>query len=256
MRSVLVRCTLALLMLGISNAQAHFQTIIPSADIVDHPEQRTLALELQFTHPMNRGPTMEMAKPRQFGVINPAGQQNLLDTLKPFTLDGKTAYRSQYMIHEPGDHIFFVEPSPYWEPAEQKMIVHYAKVVVDAYAGDSMWQQTVGFPVEIDPLTRPYGLWTGNQFQGVVLQQGQPVPFANIEVEWLNDGSFSPPADAFVTQQLKADANGTFSYVMPRAGWWGFAALFEGSEPIPGTDEQSVNVEQGAIIWVYSRDMK
>ena len=28
-----------------------------------------------------------------------------------------------------------------------------------------------------------------------------------------------------VTQTIKADPNGIFTYAAPKAGWWGFAAL-------------------------------
>ncbi|WP_428624082.1 DUF4198 domain-containing protein, partial [Sedimenticola sp.] len=156
----------------------------------------------------------------------------------------------------PGDYLFYLQPAPYWEPAEGKMIEHYTKVVVDAFDGASDWDRLVGFPVEIEPLVRPYGLWTGNLFQGVVKRNNEPVPFARLEIEWLNDGSVTPPADAYLTQVIKADANGTFSYALPRAGWWGFAALLEGPDKLPGPDGAAVPVEQGALIWVFARDMK
>ena len=85
---------------------------------------------------------------------------------------GKTAWTLTEDLPEPGAAIFFVEPQPYWEPAEGKYIVHYAKVVVDSCASGEGWDALVGLPVEIEPLTRPTGLWTGNLFTGVVLKHG------------------------------------------------------------------------------------
>jgi cobalt/nickel transport protein len=111
-------------------------------------------------------------------------------------------------------------------------------------------------PVEIRPLVRPYGVWTGNVFRGVVLRNGKPVPFAEIEVEWMNDGSITPPSDAFITQVIKADASGAFSYAMPRAGWWGFAALVEGDKKMKSPTGKDVPVELGALMWVRAVDMK
>ena len=119
-----------------------------------------------------------------------------------------------------GAAVFFVEPQRYWEPAENKWITHYAKVVVDAYASGEGWNALVGLPVEIQPLTRPTGLWTGNEFRGIVLRDGKPVPFAEIEVEFVNDGSIKAPNEAFDTQVITADQSGVFGYAMPRAGWW------------------------------------
>jgi cobalt/nickel transport protein len=160
-----------------------------------------------------------------------------------------------HALAEPGAAIFFVEPQPYWEPAEGKYIVHYAKVVVDSYASGEGWDELVGLPVEIRPLTRPTGLWTGNVFSGVVLKDGAPVPFAEVEVEFINDGSVTPPNDAFVTQVITADANGTFTYAMPRGGWWGFAALIEGDTPMTSPEGEQVPVENGALMWVKATDM-
>jgi cobalt/nickel transport protein len=236
-------------------AVAHFQELIPSAEIVDANTGNQVMLALSFTHPMARGPVMPMGRPAQFGVLGPTGREDLADSLRSTNLDGKTAYRADYRFRRPGDYVFYVEPAPYWEPGEGRMIVHYTKTVVDAFGAEAGWDAMVGFPVEIEPLVRPYGLWTGNLFRGIVRKGGEPVPFAEVEVEWRNDGSVRPPADPFITQVIKADAAGVFAYAMPRAGWWGFAALIEGDRPMTNPDGELVPVEQGALIWVRTRDM-
>lgn len=246
----------AALLAGPALALAHFQELIPSTDIVTEQSGPNVGLSLTFTHPMSGGPAMAMGTPVQFGVLGPQGKEDLRKRLAATLVDGKRAFRADYAVKRPGDYVFYVEPAPYWEPAEGVMIVHYTKVVVDAYGAEEGWDAAVGFPVEIEPLVRPYGLWTGNLFQGVVKRDGKPVPFAEVEVEWHNDGSVSAPADPFVTQVVKADANGTFSYVMPRAGWWGFAALLEGDRPMKNPEGREVPVEMGALIWVHTRDMR
>jgi cobalt/nickel transport protein len=81
-----------------------------------------------------------------------------------------------------------------------------------------------------------------------------------VEVEYLNEspGNASvvkAPADPYVTQVVKADANGVFSYAMPRAGWWGFAALSEADWKIKHGEEEK-GVEIGAVYWVRTRDMR
>jgi cobalt/nickel transport protein len=206
---------------------------------------------------MEQGPVMEMAPPRRFGVLVGGKRTDLMDTLKRRRIDGKTAYTSSYEVSRPGDHVFYLEPAPYWEPAEQKMIIHYTKVVVDGLGGGEGWDRMVGLPVEIEPLVRPYGLWTGNVFRGIVRKDGRPVPFAEIEVEYYNEGrKVGIPSDAFVTQVIKADADGVFCYAMPRSGWWGFAALIDGEEKMEGPEGRKVGVELGALIWVRTVDMK
>lgn len=237
-----------------ASASAHFQELIPSDDVLTDGGQVTL--DLVFTHPMDRGPTMDMAMPRRFGVMRGDTITDLTDRLEERKVDDQRAWQARDDVKEPGAAIYFVEPQPYWEAAEKKFIVHYAKVLVDGFASGENWDRLVGLPVEIEPLTRPTGLWTGNIFTGVVRKNGQPVPNAEIEVEYVNDGSVSVPNPAFVTQVLKADGEGKFSYAMPRAGWWGFAALTEADEPMKRPDGSFAPVEVGGLIWIKATDMK
>jgi cobalt/nickel transport protein len=242
------------MLFGISSAEAHFQEILPTTDRFG-ADSGNLGIDLVFTHPMSRGPTMTMPSPTRFGVVGPQGEVNLLPSLTEKPVDGMMAWTAQYEPAEPGDYVFFVEPRPYWEPAEGKSIIHYSKVVVDAYDWGGDWDRMVGLPVEIEPLVRPYGLWTGNLFSGIVRHNGEPVPFAKIEVEWVNDGSLTPPSDAFNTQVIKADGNGVFHYAMPHSGWWGFAALIEADYKLPAPNGTPQPVELGGLIWVQALDM-
>ncbi|MEW6428851.1 MAG: DUF4198 domain-containing protein [Thermodesulfobacteriota bacterium] len=245
-------------------AQAHFGVVLPSDDIVAQDDSRDLTLQVKFIHPME-GHYMEMAKPKRFGVVQGGKQQDLLDTL--VAAKGKdigqkeefTFWKADYRIRRPGDSTFFVEPAPYWEPAEDKHIVHYTKVCVNALGLEADWDEPVGLETEIVPLTRPYGLWTGNVFTGRVLLRGKPVPGAEVEIEYLNESPDNPgrvpaPADPFVTQVVKADAGGVFTYAMPRRGWWGFAALSEADWTLDHEGKPK-HVEIGAVYWVHTTDM-
>lgn len=235
--------------------QAHFVEMIPSQPIVQDASQANLDLAIRFTHPMEQGPVMAMAAPEKLTLWHEGKTTDLTDQLQR-PAGAPNSWQLNHAIQAPGDHTFIIQPVPYWEPAEGKMIVHYTKLVVDAYSGEGDWFETHDLPVEIQPLSRPYGLWTGNQFRGVVLKDGKPEPFAEVEVEWRNDGSVKAPADAFVTQVVLADANGTFSYTMPRAGWWGFAALVEADKTTVNPEGKQVPVELGGLIWVNTQDMK
>jgi cobalt/nickel transport protein len=235
---------------------AHFQVLLPHTDVIGPDDDRGIRLELVFTHPMENGPVMDMGPPRRFGVMVGEEQTDLLAQLQPLSVDGKHAYRAEYRFRQPGDHVFYLEPAPYWEPAEQKMLIHYTKVVVDVMGGGGGWDRMVGLPVEIEPLVRPYGLWAGNAFRGIVRHNGKPVPFAEVEVEYLNrDGKVQPPNDALVTQVVKADAHGVFSYTIPWAGWWGFAALVDADEKMPNPAGELVEVELGGLIWVQAVEL-
>lgn len=237
-------------------ATAHFVVLLPDRDVVDASDRRPLSLELLFTHPMEQGPVMEMARPKQVGVLIEGKKTDLGPSLEPGKREGKTVYALNHRFARPADYVFYVEPAPYWEPGERKWIVHYTKVVVSFGGAEQGWDAALGMPVEIEPLVRPYGLWTGNAFRGIVKRNGRPVPFATLEVEYNNAGrKVQPPSEAFITQVIKADGQGVFSYSIPKAGWWGFAALVDGDQKLPAPDGQPADVELGGLIWVRAVDM-
>jgi cobalt/nickel transport protein len=242
-----------------SYASAHFAMIIPSDDVVGANDAKKISISVQFTHPFEGGPLMQMDKPKKFGVVVDGKVTDLLGTLKEEKVGGKSVWKTSYTIKRPADYAFFVLPQPYWEPAEDKFIVHATKVIVDGLGAEEGWDTPIakaaGLPCEIIPLTRPYSLYAGNSFTGQVFMGGKPVPNAEVEVEWWGKGKTKAPTETHVTQVVKANAQGVFSFAMPKAGWWGFAALMEGPEKIKfeGKDK---NVEVGAVIWVHAYPMQ
>jgi cobalt/nickel transport protein len=235
------------------SAFAHFGMLIPSQATVSKADPKTLDLQISFSHPMEVV-GMDMAKPKAFGVMAGGSKQDLLGTLKPIQVMGKAAWSSQFNIKKPGVYIFHMEPEPYWEPAEDSFIVHYTKVVVPAFGDEEGWDKEVGHKIEIVPLTRPFGLYAGNVFQGVVMLDGKKMPYAEVEVEFYNkDEKAEAPTEYMVTQVVKADRNGVFTYAAPQAGWWGFAALTTADSKLK-KDGKEKAVEIGGVIWVYFHD--
>jgi cobalt/nickel transport protein len=229
---------------------AHFLVIKPSTVFSNGAK---VALDILFTHPMNQQHAMDLTAPEEFGVMAKGEKTDLADTLKGAKVNGKSAFTSGYTPGMPGDHIFYAVPTPYYEEAEDIYIQQCCKVVVNAFGESDGWDASVGMPVEIEPLVRPYGLWTGMIFRGVVTHEGRPVPGAEIEVEyWNGDGRVRTPNEMAEVQTIKADAAGTFSFALPKAGWWGFAALGAGGEQTYKGKELSLD----AVMWVHCEDVK
>jgi cobalt/nickel transport protein len=229
--------------------------IIPSDDIISKQDKKEVMLKVQFIHPFE-GHYMNIEMPNTFGALFAEKKEDLLPALKKKAVKGHTTWEASFKIKQPGDYIFFVEPAPYWEPAEEAFIIHYTKVVVNALGLEEGWDAEIGLKTEIVPLTRPYGLWSGNVFQGIVKVDSKPVPYAEVEVEYYNeDGKVKSPADPYITQVIKADENGVFTYAMPKAGWWGFAALNTADYKLKH-DGKEYPVEIGAVLWVKTRDMR
>lgn len=245
MRLVKLFLTLVALLIPIS-AFAHFGLIIPSSNTAESSKDREINFLIAFIHPMElKG--MDMEKPQKFGLFLKGKQEDLTNTLKPNTYLGHKAWVGTYSLKRPGVYQFFSEPKPYFEPAEDIYIIHYTKTYVAAFGAEEGWDEPIGLTTEIVPLSRPFGLYAGNTFQGQVLLKGKPVPNCEVEVEFFNQqGKAKAPGEYYITQVVKTDNNGIFTYTPPAPGWWGFSALNTADYKIKGKD-----VELGAVLWLY-----
>ena len=241
--------TLCLVLALSAPAHAHFGMVVPDANIVTKDGPREVRLDIRFWHPMeNQG--MNMEKPK-LEVFSMGKKQDVSGALAPAAIDGKQAWTAAHQFKAPGVSVFAVTPQPYWEPAEKKFIQHLSKTVVCALGGDEGWDKPVGLKVEIVPMVKPFALYAGNCFTGKALFKGKPLANADVEIEFYNkDGAVKAPDEAYVTQVVKTDAGGVFTYAAPWAGWWGFAALAEDDAKLK-KDGKDMPVELGGIIWVY-----
>jgi cobalt/nickel transport protein len=243
--------TAVLFILCSPGAHAHFGMIIPSDDIVSQGDANRVSLKLAFAHPFEMQ-GMSLEKPQSFWVMTGREKADLTGTLRQIKFLKERAWESSYTFKRPGVYSFAMEPRPYWEPAEDSYIIHYTKVIMSAFGLEDGWDAEMGLKTEIVPLTRPFGLYAGNVFQGVVKLDGKAVPNCDVEVELYNEKNrFKAPADSFITQVVRTDANGVFTYAAPKAGWWGFAALNASDRKIDEKD-----VELGAVLWVRFHDMQ
>jgi len=183
MKKLLFCCVLGLFILGAYGMVfAHYGMIIPSDSMVMQGESKNVKVTLSFSHPFE-GEGMELVKPKVFGVMANGKKQDLLGKLGKARVMGHTAWDVEYTIKRPGVYMFYMEPKPYWEPAEDCFIVHYTKTVVTAFGDDEGWDEEIGLKTEIVPLSKQFGLYAGNVFQGIVKMDGKPVPYCEVEVE-------------------------------------------------------------------------
>lgn len=236
-----------------TSALAHYGMIIPSDNMVGQDDGRSVTVTLSFSHPFE-GNGMVLDEPVAFGVTHEGERTDLLGDLQDTQVMGQPAFMLNYQLERPGTYVFAMEPQPYWEEGEDSYIVHHTKTYVSAFGEDGGWDAELGLRTEIVPLSKPFGLWSGNVFQGVVMLDGEPVPNSEVEVEYYNqDGSAEVPSDLMITQTVKADADGVFTYATPSSGWWGFAALNTAPETMDHEGEEKP-VELGAVLWVRFED--
>lgn len=255
-------------------AQAHFMMAYTPETALEKAQD--LDMRFVFTHPAEAGHMMDMGGVKEFYALyqrgdSPAKKIDLKDTLQEITWKNPDSSAPAYKTLIPrkdmrnmGDYMFVFVPGYYYEKEEDCYMQQITKLLVNVGGIPGNWNTPAGLPCEIVPLAKPYGLWTGNVFQGQVLSQGKPVANAEIEVEYMShqpdlaknalpvEATVDYPNGTLVTQTIFTDANGVFTYALPKAGWWGFAALGVG----PDTKHEGKDLSQDAVIWVQAVDMK
>lgn len=227
-----------------------------------------MILKLVFTHPYEAGHTMKMEKPEYFHTIHKGKKSDLLSTLKPITWTSLTnsaqAWEASYKTRGMGDWVFCLKPAPYLEGSEDVYIQQFTKTIFNVGTMPTDWESEVGMAAEIVPLNKPYNMLVGNVFRGIVKSNGKPVPFAEIEVEYVNHNpdmennkfdeveNASTPASFGWPTGIRANAQGEFSYGLAHSGWWGFCALGVG----PEKEHDGKELSQDAVIWVEAVNMK
>lgn len=265
---------LALLTMALP-AQAHFMMVYTPETALEKAE-KDLDFRIVFTHPAEAGHTMDMGGVQEFYAMYKRGDSkaekiDFKSLVKEITWKNPESSNKAYSVLVPkksvrsmGDYVFVLVPGYYMEKEEDVYMQQIAKLMVNVGGIPGNWAEPVGLPCEIVPLAKPYGLWAGNVFVGQVLSEGKPVAGAEIEVEFMSHmpdlasnsmpakSSVEYPNGVLVTQSIVTDAQGYFTYGIPKAGWWGFAALGVG----PAKEYKGKELSQDAVIWVQAVDMK
>ncbi|KUF12443.1 DUF4198 domain-containing protein [Pseudoponticoccus marisrubri] len=244
-------------------ASAHFLLQYTTDAMIARPGD--VPVKLIFWHPFENGQVMDLARPREFFVVHRGERTDLMDGLAPITFEGAenagAAFRGTVPVKRSGDYVLVTVPEPYFEETEDIYIQQLTKVVLNRNGLPTDWAEPVGLPVEILPLNKPYNVLAGSTFTGRVMAEGAPVAGAEIEIEYMaaepdmdsaraTDPTASPPPGGAVV--ALSDANGYFTFGIPRAGYWGFAALGAG----PVTEHDGKELSQDAVLWIRAWDME
>jgi len=253
----------AALMLTAAPALAHFQLAYTPEVNLDRPGE--VPMKFFFWHPMENGHAMDMTAPEELAVYFKGEKIDLTDRLSAVTFPAAhneaQGYEATIPVKRNGDYIIAFTPAPYYEESEDIYIQQITKSFLNKGGIPTGWNEPVGLPTEIVPLNKPTNLIAGSTFSGVVLSDGKPVAGAEIEIEYMvappdmeTNRPAEPSAEPLPGGALVAitDANGVFTFGVPKAGFWGFAALGSG----PATEHEGKELSQDAVLWVRAYDMK
>lgn len=219
-------------------AAAHFTTLIPEAPAAERG--KPLNFLLFWGHPFERV-IFDTPAPERLVALAPSGKVEALAT----EAAGRER-RVRLTPRERGDHLVVARSAVY--EVEGERIRDHVKVVVHVLTQQG-WDRAAGEPMEIVPLTRPYGLRPGVAFRAQVLNGGRPLAGAPVEVEAYSPVAPHPatlPADEWITGVVKTDPNGVFTATLPHRGWWVLGA----ARPAADEDGKAPLVER-ALLWVY-----
>lgn len=244
-------------------ASAHFQLSYTEKAIIDRPGD--VPVKLIFWHPFENGHVMDMDAPLEFYAVHRGEKIDLMGTLTRTTFRGATnqavAYDASVPVKRAGDYVLVTVPTPYYEGSEDIYIQQITKAYLNRNTLPTDWTDPQGLKTEIVPMNKPYNVLAGSTFTGRVLSNGQPVAGAEIEIEYMAaepDMATNSPKPATAGPMpggavvALSDADGYFTFGVPRAGCWGFAALGVG----PDTEYQGKPLSQDAVLWIRAFDIE
>ncbi|HCO55089.1 MAG TPA: DUF4198 domain-containing protein [Pelagibacterium sp.] len=249
---------------SVTPVNAHFLSIFAPLAVMDGPTETNV--DVLFWHPLGGAHVMDMGgAPEEFFVTHRGERTDLSHRLAEiaFTSAANTgqAYSVPMTFRTSGDYIITAVPQPYYEETEDIFIQQITKAYFNRGQLPTDWSEPLGLKAEILPLSRPYNALVGSTFTGRVLSEGEPVAGAEIEVEYIaaepdvtthTSGAPTVSEAAGGTITLMSDANGYFTFGIPTAGWWGFAALGVG----PDVEFEGRELSQDAVIWVTAHDLE
>ncbi len=267
-----------LVTLSIPARASDFGLLLPEQPIVDNPEQKTLRLVLGAVDPFfGRGIPLE--RPQAFTALRQhdgtVDRSEHLSVLEETTAYGAKAWTTEVTLPAAGVYHFIMQSKAIWQPEEDRFMQYTVKVQVPAFGSSEGWDMISNTGLEILPLSRPFGMCAGMSFTGQVLRDGKPVPGALLEIARLdpaarldmppaspNDGKNAKskkvkppvPLSSFQpVQELKADAQGVFTFACPVPGWWVLASDME-NDPLKDPEGNLKPLRCKTEFWFYLDD--
>ncbi len=203
------------------------------------------------------------AQAPKFFVFTPQKKKESLAAIEITLKDQESgqdrkAFEVAYKPDDPGTAYLCLESPPYFIPEEEVFWQDYVKEPLHVMATKG-WDQAVGLPVEIIPLTRPYGWPAGSVFKAQALTKNLALTRASVEIEKFN--GFFVPRDQIpknrlgqehgplITRGTKTDDRGYFVCTLDSPGWWIISVAAPEGRKVH--ERKTYPVEMRGCLWVY-----
>lgn len=242
-------------------ALAHFHVFWPQQEGCYAKPEEVVKWRYFWGHPFEM--LISDAQPPKFFLLTPQKQKEH-PAVKEIILkdqesgEARKAFELEYKPPGTGDYYLCLESPPYFIPEEQAFWQDFVKEPLHVMEAKG-WEQAVGLPVEIIPLTRPYGWPAGSVFKGQALAKNRALTRTTVEVEKFN-GFFVPrerfPKDRLggengplITRVTKTDHMGYFVCTLDSPGWWIISVSAPGGKKVH--ERKTYPVEMRGCLWVY-----
>ncbi|MFO8055716.1 MAG: DUF4198 domain-containing protein [bacterium] len=196
--------------------------------------------------------------PRSLWALPPEGERlDLMDELQKDrvrAVSGKerASFKLNYPPSSRGDHILALVAGRQWDAESSEWLQDYVKTLLHVQV-EKGWSRRVGHPLEVVPLSRPYGVLPGDALRFRVLYKDKPAAALRVERELLSAKAPDPaglPSEAFIAYPARTGADGTVVFSFPSSGWYGITAI-RGSGKEYEKDGHTGELIERSTLWVY-----
>ncbi|MBK9137837.1 MAG: DUF4198 domain-containing protein [Verrucomicrobia bacterium] len=221
-------------LLGAVGTRAHFPILIHDALLGATNGMVTVTYAVGHPFELEVEPA---SRPERMAIMDPQGRlTNVTTALQQTVFRSETNAVAWQFRFEPsrGDSVIALDSAAEVDENAKTLYREYVKVFVHRAAQDG-WANRTGQPLEVVPLTRPYGLKPAMAFSGRVMKGSAPVANTEVYFERLNERRPAPdrlPTEPLITFAVRTDDHGRFVLSFPEAGWWVVGAYVDDLGPV------------------------
>jgi hypothetical protein len=230
-----------------------------NADVLNIEEETDLLITMM--HPFNQT-CLAMDMPELFAVLRydnatPAvngilrgERRDLLGDVEEILYLDQKAWGANVALQKPGLYQFIIDARPWWDAPRGRFIQHFVKTMLPVHGVERGWDTPVGQRLEIQPLTRPFGLTAPVLFSGRALLNGRPLQDAAVRLVRINTDKSIAPTPWHEELAGITDMSGQFSFIANQPGWW-CCTVQTAADPLVGPDGSPRRLELSALFWFY-----
>jgi len=236
-------------LLAAGTAAAHYPMLEAERAVVD--PGTPVRIRYAIGHPFVND-RFDVRPPQAVLVYYPQRRRprELTDAVTETGSDALRAYDVVFTPPKPGDYVLSWRCGIFSEPP-QRQVDDYAKLILHARGGQVGWDRAIGDPLEIVPLTRPYGLPVGATFRGQVLENGLPMQDGVVEAETYAERIPEPLPELMEYRRAeRTDPSGCFAVTFDEPGWWLLSVATDGGPGQQGGARAGTVVKR-AVLWLF-----